>query len=115
MSLADLNKSNEEKGDTVSRKGTLSRLKKAVSLTSLSGSGDKEKKSKKVWVEIDDILLCGLTQGSLDFRDFGLLLCLCACQIQRVFKDQFVKIISTDLDCSIRSRSARRSLYSSGL
>ena len=44
MSLADLNASNQ--GDGVSRKGTLSRLKKAVSLGSLSGSG--EKKSKKV-------------------------------------------------------------------
>ena len=46
VSLADLNVSNQDKGDGVSRKGTLSRLKKAVSLGSLSGSG--EKKSKKV-------------------------------------------------------------------
>ena len=46
VSLADLNASNQDKGDGVSRKGTLSRLKKAVSLGSLSGSG--EKKYKKV-------------------------------------------------------------------
>ena len=54
MSLADLNNSNQDKGDNLSRKGTLSRLKKAVSLGSLSGSGG-EKKPKKVWVENEEI------------------------------------------------------------
>ena len=48
VSLADLNKSNEDKWDNHSKKGTLSRLKKAVSLGSLSGSVGAEKKPKKV-------------------------------------------------------------------
>ena len=46
--MADLNKSNEDKWDNSSKKGTLSRLKKAVSLGSLSGSVGAEKKPKKV-------------------------------------------------------------------
>ena len=54
VSLADLNASNQDKGDGVSRKGTLSRLKKAVSLGSLSGSGEKKsKKVGKVWFLVD--------------------------------------------------------------
>ena len=47
MSSADLSESHEAK-DNLSRKGTLSRLKKAVSLGSLSSVGGGEKKPKKV-------------------------------------------------------------------